>query len=329
MKTASAQARGAGMRGAWRQVGVLLLVFWTAAAVAQGYPERPVTLIVAFSAGGSSDPTMRALAEGASKLLGKRFVIENKPGGAGSLAASTVARAKPDGYTLSQIPQPVLRVPHMRSVDYDPNRDFTWIIGVADYTYGLVVKADAPWKTWKELVAHAKANPGRIRYATTGVGGTMHVAMSEVGSRDGLDWVNVVYKGISESTTALFAGDVDAVATSTGWGPLVNAGRLRILVAFGEQRMKKWPDVPTLRELGYDIVASSSYGVAGPKGMDPQIVKLLHDTFRRAMDEPDFLRTMDRLDQVTWYRSGEEYAKWVARTFEAEKRVVERLGLKP
>ena len=142
------------------------------------YPNRPITLLHAYSAGGSSAVILRALAENAGKALGQRMIVEDRPGAGGALAPTHMLKSgKPDGYILSQLPQPLLRIPHIQKTEFDVLNDFTWIIRIIDYTYAMVVRPDAPWKTVGELVKHAQANPGKLTYATSGVGVTMHMAM--------------------------------------------------------------------------------------------------------------------------------------------------------
>src|SRR5882762_413316 len=145
------------------------LALFAGAAQAQSFPTRPVTLIVPWPAGGSTDVGMRALASAAEKHLGQSIVIENRPGGSGTLAPGQMAAtAKPDGYTIAQIPITIFRFPFMTKTTFDPSVDFTYIIGISGYTFGVVVRADAPWKTFQEFLADAAANPGKIVYGTSG-----------------------------------------------------------------------------------------------------------------------------------------------------------------
>jgi len=298
------------------------------ATTAQGFPERPITLIVPWSAGGGTDVAMRALAEATSRHLRHRIVIENRAGAGGTIGpAWMAANAKPDGYTLSQIPITVFRMPHMQKVAFDPLNDFTFVLGVTGYTFGVVVRADAPWKTWQEFIAFARANPDKVTYGTPGTGTSLHITMEEIGARDGIKWLHVPYKGNADATTALLGGHITASADSTGWAELIDAGKFRLLATWGPLRTKRWPNVPTLKDLGYDIVSNSPYGIAGPRGMDPKIVKILHDAFRKGMEDPAYLKTIERLDQEPWYVPTEEYAKYAREAFARERTAVERLGL--
>jgi tripartite-type tricarboxylate transporter receptor subunit TctC len=272
---------------------------------------------------------MRAIAEATGKHLGQPVVIDNKPGGSGTVGPATLAAAgRPDGYTITQIPITVFRLPHMIKATWDPMKDFTYIIHLTGYTFGVVVKADSPWKTWGEFIAHAKANPGKVTYATPGAGTTLHITMEQIAAKEGIKWTHVPMKGGAETTPAVLGGHVMATADSTGWGPQVDAGNLRLLVTWGNQRTKRWPSVPTLKELGFGIVSNSPFGLAGPKGMDPKVVKVLHDAFKKGLEEPALLKTLERLDMEPFYKDSDEYTAYAKELNEEARQQVERLGLK-
>ena len=295
-------------------------------ARAQDYPSRPITLIVPWPAGGSTDTHLRKLSEIASRHLGQPIVVENKPGGGGMIGPAGMARiAAPDGYTISQITINALRQPHMQKVDWDPLKDFTWIIGVSGYTFGMVVKSDSPMKSFDDVIKFAKANPGKFSFASTGIGTSPHLLIEQVADKAGVKLLHVPYKGNADATQALMGGHVMAQSDATGWGKFVDAGTFRLLVTFGDQRTR-W-GAPTAKELGYDVVSFSPYGLAGPKGMDPRVVKILHDAFKKAMDDPEHKKVLEQLDQVYWYKSTEEYRKWAEETYASERALVERLGL--
>ena len=310
-------------------IAACLLAFAAALAApaqAQDFPTRPITLICPWPAGGSTDTHLRKLAELASKHLGQPIVIENKPGGGGMIGPAGMAKnAAPDGYTLSQLTVNALRQPHMQKVDWDPLKDFTWIIGVSGYTFGMVVKSDSPMKTFDDVVKYAKANPGKFSYGSTGIGTSPHLLVEQVADKAGVQLLHVPFKGNADSTQALMGGHVMAQSDATGWGKHVDAGTFRLLVTFGEQRTR-W-GAPTAKELGYDVVSYSPYGIAGPKGMDPAVVKTLHDAFKKAMDDPEHQKVLQTLDQVYWYKSTDEYARWAAETYASERALVQRLGL--
>ena len=295
-------------------------------AFAQGYPNRPITLICPWPAGGSTDRHLRKLAELASRHLGQNVIVENRPGAGGMLGpAGMAANAKPDGYTLSQLTVSAFRQPHMMKVDWDPLKDFTYIIGVSGYTFGVVVKSDSPFRSFKQLMEYAKENPGKLSYGSTGNGTSPHLLMEEVAHKAGVQLLHVPFKGNADSTQALMGGHVMAQSDATGWGKFVDAGTFRLLVTFGAEPTR-W-GAPTAKELGYDVVSYSPYGIVGPKGMDPKVVKTIHDAFKKAIDDPEHHKVLKELDQVYWYKSSRDYAKWAGETLNAERSTIERVGL--
>jgi tripartite-type tricarboxylate transporter receptor subunit TctC len=297
--------------------------------MAADFPTKPVTLICPWPPGGAIDTFFRVYAESTKKYLGQPVIIENKPGGAGTVGpAAMAATAKPDGYTVAQIAITLFRYQHMMKVDYDSLKDFTYILGLSSYTFGVVVKSDAPWKTFDELMTYAKDNSGKIIYGSPGAGTTQNITMERLGKEKGIKWVHVPMKGTGENMPALLGGHVNVAADSTGFAPYVDSGKMRLLVTFGEKRTKRWPQVPTLKELGYGIVVESPFGLAGPKGMDPKVVKILHDTFKKGLDDPETQKILEKLDMLYAYKNTDDYVKQVKELFEEERILVEKLGLK-
>jgi tripartite-type tricarboxylate transporter receptor subunit TctC len=297
-------------------------------ALAQAYPTKPITLIVPWPAGGSTDRHHRALAEIASKYLGQNIIIENKPGAGGTLGPGSMAlNAKPDGYTISQYPMGMLRLPHMQKVNWSPINDFTFIIGVSGYTFGFVVKSDSRFKSFKEYIEAARKKPGEIDYGSTGNGTSPHLLMEELSAAANVKLNHVPFKGNADLMQALLGGHVMAGSDASGWDKFIDNGQMRLLVTFGEKRTKRWPQVPTAKDLGYNVVGSSPYGLVGPKGMDPAVVKTLHDAFKKAMDDPKHQEVLAQLNQDMWYRSGEDYKSWAIATYAKDKLLIDRLGL--
>jgi tripartite-type tricarboxylate transporter receptor subunit TctC len=296
-------------------------------AGAQEFPIKPVTLIVPWPAGGSTDLSMRAIAETASKHLGQPIVIDNRAGGSGTVGpAGMAASAKPDGYTISQIPMPVLRLPIMQDTTWDPEKDFTYIANLTGYTFGITT-ASAEFKTWKDVVEYAKKNPGKVTYATGGAGTSPHIGTEQIALRAGIELTHVPFKGGAESNAAVLGGHTMLQADSTGWKALVESGKLRLLMVWTDKRSPSFPDVPTLKELGYPLVYDSPYGIAGPKGMDPKVVAKLDDAFRKAVEDPAVQATMVRLDQVVNYKNPADYAKFITDTMVEERKALGDIGL--
>ena len=297
-------------------------------ALAQEFPTRPIALVCPFPAGGSTDTYLRRFGEISAKYLGQPMIVENRPGGGGMLGPGNMAQtAKPDGYSLAQLPITAFRIPYMQKVSWDPLRDFTYVIGLSGYVFGVVVRADSPIKSFRELLDYAKANPGKLTYASTGTGTSPHLLMEEVAMKTGVEFLHVPFKGSADATQALLGGHVMALSDSTGWGRFVDAGQFRLLVTFGAVRTKHWPGAPTAKDLGLDIVSTSPYGIVGPHGMEPRIVKILHDRFKQALDDPEHQKVLDQLDQELWYQSSEDYARYARETFQKERALIERLGL--
>lgn len=296
------------------------------AAWAQTFPTKPVTLIVPWPAGGSTDRHLRVLSEIAAKHLRQSILIENRPGGGGTRAPGVMAQtARPDGYTITQYPLGMLRIPHMQKTPWHPLNDFTFIIGLSGYTFGLTVRADSPYRDIGEYLDAARRAPGQVNYGATGV--SPQLLMAELGGNAKAELTHVPFKGNADLQQALLGGHVMAQIDTSGWDKLVDAGQMRLLLTFGEQRTKRWPQVPTAKELGYGLVSTSPYGLVGPKGMDPAVVAALHDAFKKAMDDPKHLELLDQLNQLPWYRSGSEYRAWATEVYARDKVLIERLGL--
>jgi tripartite-type tricarboxylate transporter receptor subunit TctC len=300
-------------------------------AVAQAaFPNRPIRLIVPWPPGGSTDSQFRALAEVATRILGQPVIVENRAGAAGTLGAQMLANEpRGDGYLLSQLPITVFRYPLMQSrPGWDPMRDFTYIIHLTGYLFGVVVRADSPWQTWQEFLDYAKANPGKIAYGTPGVGSSLHITMERIAAEKGIEFLHVPFRGGADNAQALLAGQTQAMADSTSWAPLVDSGQFRLLVTWGAERAKRYPNVPTLRETGIDIVSASPYGIAGPKNMDPGIVRILHDAFRQALYDPQHLAVLERFDMPVIYMNPDDYRASVQRIIEEEGAIIRRLNLR-
>jgi len=297
------------------------------AAQAQSFPARPIKLIVAFPAGGPTDITMRVLADNASKILGQPVIVENKPGAGGTLPALQLQTSAADGYTVGQIPLGVFRLPYTTKISWDPVKDISYVVNVTGYAFGVVVPADSPLKTWTHFVAWAKANPGKLSYGSTGTMTSPHLTMELIAQKLGLDLLHVPYKGSADLMQSILGGNIMAAADSTGFAPQVEAGKLRVLNTWGETRLAKFPDAPTLKELGLDIVQNSPFGIGAPKGTPPAVVKRLHDAFKQAMEQENYKTALARYDMVPIYMGSAAYTRFAQETFLREKALVEKLGL--
>lgn len=291
------------------------------------YPSRPVTLICPWPPGGSSDAVMRAFGEALSRQLGVAVIVENRAGAGGTLGATAMLTARPDGYLITQLPLGVYRLPHMQKMPFDPVRDLQHVIGLTGYTFGIVCTQEAPFRTLKEMVTWARAHPGQLTYGHTGTGTTPHLAFEEFAHKAGFTTQDVPYKGTADIMQAILGGHVPVMSGTPEFVPHVRSGRLRFLATLGRERNRAFPDVPTVRESGWDTVIDSPFGIGAPRGTDAAVVRTLHDAFRRTLEDPRLLEVLERYYQPVIYMSTEDYGRYAQRTFEAERATVERMGL--
>jgi tripartite-type tricarboxylate transporter receptor subunit TctC len=296
---------------------------------ADSFPSRPITFIVPATPGGLLDTFMRGSTKLAAPYLNNQpMVIENRPGASLLLGAEAMARLDHgDGYLLTQGLQVQVRMPHMRAVNYDPFKDFTWIISQVGSPFGVAVRADSPYQSFDDLLAAAKARPGEVSYATVGVGNGGHLLMEEVARLKGVKWIMVPVKGSTEGIQGALGGHYDCVADSVSWAPQVAAGKMRLLLQFGDGRLKKFPQAPSAQELGMPLVYTSPVGLIGPKKMDPQVVQILHDAFRKAAEQPEYLELLDRFDLFPLYKNPADFTATMRQEYERERALVTRLGL--
>ncbi len=294
------------------------------------FPSRPIRLVVPWLASAAADIQLRGLAQTATRLLGQPVVVENRAGASGILGAQLVANERRgDGYLLTQMHNSALRaIFMMQRPPFDPLNDFTYIIRLVGYSYGVVVRPDSPFQTFQQFVEHAKANPGKISFGTAGIGTTQHVAMEQVGKALGLDWVHVPFRGGGDDVQALLGGNLDAVASSSLWAEMVMQGQLRLLASFGDERMKRFPQVPTLRDCGINVAHTSPYGLVGPKNMDPGVARALHDALHAALMTPEHGALIDRMDMPLAYLNSEDYAASLPSTLDEQRTIVRELGLR-
>ncbi len=297
--------------------------------MAQAFPARPVTLVVPFPPGSATDAAVRAMAVAATRTLGQQVVVENRPGAAGTMAAGNLAQSgNPDGYTIAVAPASLFRVPHISKVAYDPLKDLTYIMAFSGYSFALVVPGNSPWKTAQEFIAYAKANPGKVTVGTTGAGSSGHVAIHYLSQKSGADLTFVPFKGGAEVLQAFVGGHITAMLDG-GWAQVEKQAGGRVLLVCSEKRIPRLPNVPTAKELGYDVVTNSPIGLVGPRGMDPKVVAVLHDAFKASLADPAYRKALDTFDLSDAYLPGDRYFALATKLFNDEKRNVEVLGLKP
>jgi tripartite-type tricarboxylate transporter receptor subunit TctC len=302
-------------------------------ALAQGrFPERPIRMIVPWAPGGSSDTQLRSLAEQAARAFGQPVVSENRAGAGGTLHANLLAReARPDGYTIGQMHLTMIRRPFMtREANWDVTTDFTHIIGLTGWLFGMAVRADSPFHSLADLVAASRRNPGSVTYATAGIGTTPHLTMEDLAARERIEWTHVPYRGGAEALQGVLSGAVNVIAESSVWAGPVQAGQMRLLNVWTGERIERFAQVPTLREAsGHDdLVVTSNYGLSGPPRMDPGIVRILHDGFKAALMSEENTRVRDRFDMPLVYLDTAQFTDFVARRAALERELVARLNLR-
>ena len=322
-------ANGLSRRNALALGGAALAM--PAIASAQGrFPERPIRLIIPWAPGGSSDVQQRSLGDQAARLLGQPVVTENRGGAGGTLHAVHLAReARPDGYTLGQMHLSVVRRPYLvRTPQWDATTDFTHIIGLTGWLFGVAVKANSPFQTFPELIAHARRNPGALSYATSGIATTNHLAMEQIAGLERVELTHVPFRGATEGITAVLGGNVSMIADSSAWAGAVEGGQMRLLCVWSAERAPRFPNVPTLRELGYDIVVTSNYGISGPPRMDPGVVRVLHDAFKQALMSEENTRIRAQFDMPLVYYDTQQYQDFIVQRAAWERDMVTRLGIR-
>lgn len=304
----------------------LLLPQWARAA--DEYPSRPITFICPWPAGGTADSSMRAICEVAGRILKQPVTLDNRAGAAGMIGAQAIASARPDGYTIGQVPISVTRFSQLGTLRADPRKDFTYIARTSGQTFGIAVLPQSKFKTLKDMVAYAKANPGKVTYAHAGVGGATHVGMEEFAIVAGIQLNAIAYKGGSAALNDTLGGQVDMLADSSSWAPHVEAGKLRLLATWGEERTPRFKDTPTLKELGYNVVVDAPNGIGAPKGLPPEIDRKLREVFHAAVMSDEFKAVAARIDAPVMYLDGPDYQKYVMATYEKETHLIQRLKLK-
>lgn len=293
------------------------------------FPSRPIRLLVGFPPGGIVDQVMRTAAIEAEKKLGQPLVIDNRPGAGGVVSWVSLKAAPADGYTIAATVTGLWRAPALEDVAYDPARDFTYVINMADNVFAIVVEADSPFKTWADLRAYGGNHPMEISYGTPpGFGGSSHLFMQEITLKEKLAWQPISYKGSTESLTALLGKQITfAVDTVISANEQVRSGKARFLAVIAPDRMKAFPNVPTMAELGYSAVIDSPIGIGGPAGLPPAVVKTLHDAFKFAMEQPSMTSLLERSSQRTRYMNPADYSAFVAKATVEQRDLINRVGV--
>jgi tripartite-type tricarboxylate transporter receptor subunit TctC len=307
-------------------VGFVALL--SVSAWSQTFPTKPITLLINSAPGQLGDITTRATAAKAEKILGKPFEYVNNNAGGGAVAFSIIKKVKPDGYTImSTATGNLIWLPFTRPVDYKLE-DYTPIATNLVMTSGVVVKADSPWKTFKELVAYAKQNPGKVSYAITSAGVPMDIAMQYVAKQEGIRWTAVPTPG-SDPNTMLLGGHVTAYSGSTSWLQHVRSGAFRLLAMHSSKRLKEFPDVPTFKELGYDFVHETYSVFLAPKGTPEPVIKKIDEALRKALEDKEVADLYGKFGVDLAYRNHVQTTKDIYESRDIVGRAMKAIGITP
>ena len=316
----------------------ILLVFFISAFMLNGpipatieaqqdYPSRPLKMYIPFDPGGSTDLFSRALADAASKILKQPIEPLNKAGGGGTLSTATVAKAKPDGYSIGVVSATALCIaPHLRPLPYHPLQDLTPILQFANYASALAVKADSPYKTWDDLMQEARKSPGAVTYGTSGAGSVGHIIMEQITRMEKIKLTHVPFAGGNPALAAVLGGHTTAIM-ATEFLSHAKAGKLRVLAIVGEKRFAELPEVPTFLELKYPLKLGLYGGIIGPKGLPPAIVNKLEQVFQEAAKDEAFKTVMNNFLMAVTIRNSSEFRELITATYNEYGIVLKDLGI--
>ncbi|MBI3515184.1 MAG: tripartite tricarboxylate transporter substrate binding protein [Proteobacteria bacterium] len=310
-------------------LGALLLL--GGGAHAQNYPTRAITMMVAFPPGGFADITARPLAIPLGRELGQTVVVENRGGAGGAVGNAMVARAKPDGYTLLMALSSIAVIPEAermakRPVPYEMTQ-FVPIALIAAEPNVVLVRPEAPWKTFPELIADAKRRPGQISYSSSGLNGVIHLGVEIFAYAAQVKFLHAPYQGGGPSMNAILVGEVDFTSQSPSVGlPHAQAGKVRALASTGTERAHSFPDVPTLRELGYNAEYVFWAGMFAPVDTPPAIIETIRAAVRKSVDDDGFKRAMTTMGTPVRYLEGAKFSAFVADETRRLAEVVKRIG---
>jgi len=307
----------------------LLVVLSFSSPLWADFPEKPIQVLVGWPAGSQNDMIDRAIAQSLQKVFKQPVIIQNFPGGGGALVLGKIKTEKPDGYSLFQTGTAMYsRTPHLRSVPYDPLKDFAYLAQHALFQFCIVDRADNPWKDYDEMIAYVKKNPNTVKYSTSGVGTSMHLIMEYIGMREGLKWIHVPFTGGTEAVAALMGGHVQVYSASLGTElEHIRAGRLRFLVSTNPKRNTLFPDVPSVLEKGYDFSVVSGACWTVPAATPKDIQRKLESTLLEAFKDPSVVEVITKWNMVIEPLNGESLQKLILQDYKINGELLKQLGL--
>ncbi len=305
---------------------VVVMSFLAAPSIyAADFPTKEVQIIIPWAAGGATDLIFRALAATSGKYLGKAVVVVNKPGGGSTVGYLAAAQAPPDGHTLVSAVTPLTIVPHQVATTFS-YKNFDPVINVVSDPSMFLSRSDAPWKSLKEFLDFAKKNPGMITVGNSGAGGGVHLVAVAFEKAAGVKFNHIPFSGGGPSVVAAMGGHINAISVSPPEGvEQIKAGKLKIIALFAEKRMEMFPQVPTVKEQGIDFAMGMWRGLAAPKGTPPDVVKKLHDAFKKGMDDPVFRKNAQDMAVHLSYLGPQEFGKLMAADHEFFGKLVKEI----
>ncbi|MCG6533539.1 MAG: tripartite tricarboxylate transporter substrate binding protein [Syntrophales bacterium LBB04] len=307
---------------------VLILFFAESGYPQAPYPDRPINFIQPSPAGSGADLACRAISKEAEQFLGQPIITVNKTGASLTIGIAAIAASKPDGYTIGYAGHPgMFTAPHLQKVPYHPVKDLTEVMQFGFMDIAIIVKGDSPFKNAKDLVAYARQNPGKLTYGSAGVGALGSIAMQLIAKKEGVQFTSIPFKGAPETEAAVLGGHVLVGVTGSINQSLLEAGQTKLLFLVADSRSAEYPNIPILKDLGYDIPAPTPVNIAGPKGMPEDIVKKLEEAFTKAMKGEVFLRAMKDLRMTVFHRNSKELTDYVAYNYELYGKLLKEVQL--
>ena len=298
-------------------------------AVWASFPEKPVQVLVGWPVGSQNDMIDRAIVQNLQKILKQPVIIQNLPGGGGALVLGRIKTEKPDGYSLFQTGTAMYsRTPHLRSVPYDPLKDFAYLAQHAMFQFCILDRADNPWKNYDEMIAYVKKNPNKVKYSTSGVGTSMHLIMEYIGMRENLKWIHVPFTGGTEAVAALMGEHVHLYSASLGTEvDQIRSGRLRFLISTNPKRNTIFPDFPTVLEKGYDFSVISGACWAVPAATPKEIQQKLENALLESFKDPVAVEVINKWYMVIEPMGGEALQKMIFKDYQINGELMKHLGL--
>jgi tripartite-type tricarboxylate transporter receptor subunit TctC len=297
-------------------------------AAAGDYPSKPITIVVPYAPGGGGDAFTRAIAFQAQEILGVKIFVKNRMGGGATIGVGSVARARADGYTLGFISSsPVVAAPNFFKVPYDPAKDLTYLSRFVISAAPMLVRNDSKFQSFQDLIAYAKANPGRLRWSTAGINGAPHIATEAVFRKEGIKSAFVPMQGSTEVLAALLGGTVDMGVMSDYAGPLA-AGDVRALADISPERVPDLANIPTYKEMGYALAPAIFFGLAGPAGLPEEVIVTWEQTMRTITASDSFNEVAKRLNGNVAYLDHEAFQAMVLSEIETMRDALQSLGMR-